>query len=173
MSHLTLAHLPYISRETLASQITSSPTQTLPSSTAIIDVRDSDHIGGHIRGSTWVPSSTLDYKIPELVRSLKGKEVVVFHCALSQQRGPGAALRYLRERERVVVEVGTKEGSKEGSGTGEETGEAEGKAREEKEKKQRVYVLRGGFTEWQEKYGGDERLTEGWQKDLWEFGYQG
>lgn len=73
MSHLTLAHLPYISRETLAGQITSSGTQTLPSSTAIIDVRDSDHIGGHIRGSTWIPSSTLDYKIPELVRSLKGK----------------------------------------------------------------------------------------------------
>ena len=35
--------------------------------------------------------------------------------------------------------------------------------------KQRVYVLRGGFTEWQEKYGEDEKLTEGYQKDIWEF----
>lgn len=94
----------------------------------------------------------------------------MFHCALSQQRGPGAALRYLRERERVVGEV---EKEKEGSGSGgKEAEEGEGKVGEEKQK-QRVYVLRGGFTEWQEKYGADERLTEGWQKDLWEFGYQG
>jgi hypothetical protein len=31
-------------------------------------------------------------------------------------------------------------------------------------------VLRGGFTEWQEKYGRDERLTEGWSKGVWEDG---
>jgi Cdc25 family phosphatase len=33
-----------------------------------------------------------------------------------------------------------------------------------------VVVLQGGFTEWQEKYGSDEKLTEGWQKDIWEMG---
>ena len=48
------------------------------------------------------------------------------------------------------------------SGEG-EMGEKEGKA-------QRVYVLKGGFTEWQEKYGEDQKLTEGYQKDIWEFG---
>ncbi|KAJ9635918.1 hypothetical protein H2199_008272 [Coniosporium tulheliwenetii] len=69
-----------------------SPSPT--SSLAIIDVRDSDHIGGHIRSSTHVPSSSLDFKIPELIRTLRDKETVVFHCALSQQRGPSAALRY-------------------------------------------------------------------------------
>jgi Cdc25 family phosphatase len=31
-------------------------------------------------------------------------------------------------------------------------------------------VLKGGFTEWQEKFGEDEKLTEGYQKDVWEFG---
>lgn len=42
---------------------------------------------------------------------------------------------------------------------------------EGKEKKvQKVLVLKGGFTEWQEKYGEDKRLTEGYQKDIWEFG---
>ncbi|EMD94073.1 hypothetical protein COCC4DRAFT_131627 [Bipolaris maydis ATCC 48331] len=160
MSSITLSDLEFIDRETLASTFTPSTSEatdaqskrSLPASTAIIDVRDSDHIGGHIRGSTWVPSSDLDFKLPELLRTLQDKETVVFHCALSQQRGPSAALRYLREKERL-----------QGSG-GKEGGEKEGG------KKQKVVVLKGGFTEWQEKYGMDEELTEGYKKDIWEFG---
>jgi rhodanese-related sulfurtransferase len=162
MSNSSLSNLPYISRESLAAQIRASQSPsdtpssaTLPSNIAIIDVRDSDHVGGHIRGSTWVPSSQLDYKMPELLRTLKDKEVVVFHCALSQQRGPGAALRFLREKEaREGLEGG--KGSKEGDESKEGVGE------------QKVVVLKGGFTEWQEKYGRDERLTEGWEKKVWE-----
>ena len=102
MSDITLSDLTYVSREDLAAQLKSSPSAPqLPDNLAIIDVRDSDHAGGHIRGSTWVPSNELDYKTPDLVRQLKDKEVVVFHCALSQQRGPSAALRYLREKRRL------------------------------------------------------------------------
>ncbi|KAF2198673.1 Rhodanese-like protein [Delitschia confertaspora ATCC 74209] len=142
----TIASLPRITREDLSEILTNSSSPTIPSNIAIIDVRDSDHIGGHIRGSTWVPSSELDFKTPELVRQLKDKETVVFHCALSQVRGPKAALGYLRERRRLG---GGKKGKKE----------------------QRVVVLEGGFTKWQEKYGEDKRLTEGYQKDIWEFGY--
>ena len=152
MSFISLADLQYMSRETLAQKITSSADETLPANTTVIDVRDSDHIGGHIRGSTWVPSSSLDYKVPSLVRELRDKEVVVFHCALSQQRGPSAALRYLRERERL------------------DPGRGEGVEKSGEGKAQRVYVLKGGFTEWQEKYGEDQKLTEGYQKDIWEFG---
>lgn len=184
MSNISLSSLSYISREDLAREIrishqattqaqaasaaSSNPTSStstapdtstaneaagLPPHIAVIDVRDSDHIGGHIRGSTWVPSGELDYKMPEVLRTMREKEVVVFHCALSQQRGPGAALRYLREKERT-------EGREK-----EEVDEGEGN------KKQKVVVLSGGFTEWQEKYGRDERLTEGWRKDVWEGGY--
>lgn len=168
MSDTTLGNLAYISREELAEQLRASPTApALPSNLAIIDVRDNDHIGGHIRGSTWVPSSELDYKTPELVRNLKDKDVVVFHCALSQQRGPSAALRYLREKERLAP-AGEREGVEKEGGEEKEDGEAEGKA---KGKGQKVLVLRGGFTQWQEKYGPDRALTEAWQKDLWEFGY--
>ncbi|KAJ4361419.1 Cdc25 phosphatase Ibp1 [Ascochyta clinopodiicola] len=166
MSTTTLADLKYIDRETLAQKF--STTQALPSNTAIIDVRDSDHIGGHIRGSTWLPSSQLDYKVPELVRTLKDKDVVVFHCALSQQRGPSAALRYMREKERLDpgAQVEGEGKVKQGAGSGSEEG-VEGKG---EGKTQRVYVLKGGFTEWQEKYGEDSKLTEGYQKDIWEFG---
>lgn len=168
MSTISLADLQYISRETLAQKISSN--SSLPADTAVVDVRDSDHIGGHIRGSTWMPSSQLDYKVPELVRTLKDKDVVVFHCALSQQRGPSAALRYLREKERLdagakVVSKG--EVKEEGVGKSED---GDGKKDGNAERTQRVYVLKGGFTEWQEKYGEDSTLTEGYQKDIWEFG---
>lgn len=105
---------------------------------AVIDVRDSDYIGGHIAGGTNVPVHTHDYKMPELVRTLKDKDTVVFHCALSQQRGPSAALRYLRERERLLgASVHKKD---DGAG---ETTEVNG---------QTVYVLEGGFVKWQEAY---------------------
>lgn len=165
MSSISLSDLQYVSRETLSSKFITA--QGLPANTAVVDVRDSDHVGGHIRGSTWVPSSQLDYKTPELVRELRGKEVVVFHCALSQQRGPSAALRYLREKERL-------DGGSVVKAKGEVSGEGVDDDVKAEEKQgvriQRVYVLKGGFTEWQEKYGEDTTLTEGYQKDIWEFG---
>ncbi|KAF7511550.1 hypothetical protein GJ744_004138 [Endocarpon pusillum] len=140
MSVVTTSSLTHISRETLAEQLVSSP----PPNLAIIDVRDSDHIGGNIKGSTWVPSNTLDSRIPELLRSLKDKDRVVFHCALSQQRGPSAALRYARAREELA---------------GKPVGEAE-------KKPQEICILVGGFNMWQAKYGEDGRLTENYVKDI-------
>lgn len=148
MSSITIADLPRISREDLSRAILSSPPSS--SSLAVVDVRDSDYIGGHIAGSTNVPSNTLDYRTPELVRTLKDKETVVFHCALSQQRGPSAALRYLRERKRLLA-VGNEE--EEGTGVGKE-----GQGGESKNGtaggEQKVYVLEGGFNQWQEKCVG-------------------
>ncbi|GFF29223.1 arsenate reductase 2.1 [Aspergillus udagawae] len=138
MPSITIATLPRITRDALSELLLSTSS---PNKLAIIDVRDSDHIGGHIHSSTWVPSSSLDYRMPELVRTLKDKEKVVFHCALSQQRGPSAALRYVREREAALGP--------------------------EESKKQQVYVLEGGFVQWQEKYGKDTRLTEAYVEDIW------
>lgn len=88
--------------------------------------------------------------MPTLLRKLEGKETVVFHCALSQQRGPSAALRYLREREAVV-----------GGANKDKTSDGE-------TQQQTVYILDRGFVEWQEKYGPDERLTEAYCKEIWE-----
>ncbi|KAF1960796.1 hypothetical protein CC80DRAFT_489043 [Byssothecium circinans] len=176
MSDITLADLSYITREDLSKTLLESDSApALPSNLAIVDVRDSDHIGGHIRGSTWVPSSELDYKTPELVRTLKDKDVVVFHCVLSQQRGPSAALRYLREKQRLDAESETvskgvvKEGGEEKE-EGDNQKEKDEKSKGEK-KTQKVLVLEGGFVKWQEKYGPDKKLTEAWQKDIWEPGY--
>jgi rhodanese-related sulfurtransferase len=76
--------------------------------------------------------------MPELVRTLKDKDKVVFHCALSQQRGPSSALRYLRERKRLL-DNDTERGVEE---SGSESVAA----------KQTVYVLKGGFVQWHEAY---------------------
>lgn len=130
MSLITAADLGRISREDLADKVRSKD-----SGLAIIDVRDSDFIGGHILNCKNVPTSTHDYRMPELVRTLKDKDTVVFHCALSQQRGPSSALRYLRERDRV--QNGGRLGTR--------------KDGEYVIKEQKVYVLDGGFVKWQEK----------------------
>ncbi|KAI1194484.1 Rhodanese-like protein [Nemania serpens] len=160
MSLITLSSLERITAPKLAEMLlaagtagsanTSSSTTTAgreqEGRVAIVDVRDDDHIGGHIRTSLHFPSRSLDATMPTLLRRLADKEIVVFHCALSQQRGPGAALQYLREREAASGASAAK-------------------------KMQKVYVLDRGFAGWQEVYGLDERLTEGYLKDLWEGGY--
>ncbi|KAI0095778.1 Rhodanese-like protein [Nemania sp. FL0031] len=158
MSLITLSSLERITASKLAGMLlAASPATTTKAgeqegNIAIVDVRDDDHIGGHIRSSLHFPSRSLDATMPTLLRKLADKEVVVFHCALSQQRGPGAALRYLREKEAMRALSG---------------GEATG-AEESQKKSQKVYVLDRGFVGWQEVYGLDERLTEGYRKDLWE-----
>lgn len=139
-----------------------------------------DHIGGHIKHSTHVPSATLDHAIPSLVRKLADKEVVVFHCALSQQRGPSAALRYIRERDRLqgfnstAVGEAMKKNKEEEKEAGDEDGKEcgwEDVERKQEKKEQKVYVLDRGFVGWQEVYGEDSRLTEGYRKEIWKDGY--
>ncbi|KIW06016.1 uncharacterized protein PV09_03197 [Verruconis gallopava] len=164
MSNVTIATLPRITRENLAGMILANPlSPQSESKIAVIDVRDSDHVGGHIRGSIHAPTPTLDWRMPELVRQLRDKEKVVFHCALSQQRGPSAALRYLREMERMYP------------ATAEVAAEDEVKDAQEavatRPRKQKVYVLDGGFVQWQEKYGKDEKLTDGYVEEIWKYGY--
>ena len=187
----TLRRMP---REQLSSFLLSPDA----SKVAVIDVRDDDYVGGHINSSIHVPSSSLDYRIPEIVRTMADKEIVVFHCALSQQRGPTAALRYLKERDRGIKNqkvdsekgppgIGIRDGSiqkvaspasKEEEIKGEiekvlespENGANSGsglKAPHREPKDQEVYVLDKGFVGWQEKYGNDERLTEGYVADIW------
>jgi Cdc25 family phosphatase len=127
--------------------------------------------------------------MPELVRKLKDKDTVVFHCALSQQRGPSAALLYLRERERLLgasvkpsptpisamVKKSTAENNESEGGDGTwgdaPAGQEEEEGGGEEKKEQKVYVLDRGFVRWQELYGEDGRLTEGYVKEIWKDGY--
>ncbi|KAI1345508.1 Rhodanese-like protein [Xylaria sp. FL0043] len=147
MSLITLSSLERITASKLADMLLAANAAGGESKLAVVDVRDDDHIGGHIRNSMHFPTQSLDATMPTLMRKLADKDTVVFHCALSQQRGPSAALRYLREKEA--------------------NGAGEGNVK----KTQKVYVLDRGFVGWQEVYGPDERLTEGYRKDIWEEGY--
>lgn len=125
MSTATVANIPRISKEALSGLI-----KTGQPGVAVIDVRDDDFIGGHIIGAKNVPVPTHDYRMPELVRTLKDQETVVFHCHLSQVRGPKSALRYIQEKQRM--DTAAKPSS------------------DDAPAKQKVYVLEGGFQKWQE-----------------------
>ncbi|KFX92186.1 hypothetical protein V490_05525 [Pseudogymnoascus sp. VKM F-3557] len=158
------------------------------SKVAVIDVRGEDHIGGHILSSIHAPSNTLDHAIPSLIRKLADKEIVVFHCALSQVRGPKAAVQYMRERHRLLGPQGAGRGDigKTLAKSKAQSEDAEGKASDSKNgewvdegtveekddtsklKEQKVYVLDRGFEGWQEVYGRDKRLTENWSEELWQ-----
>ena len=140
----------YITREELK-ELLLQPDESRPN-LAIIDVRDDDHVGGHIMSSTHVPSVTLDSRVPELVRTLRKKDKVVFHCALSQQRGPIAARRYLGERNRVLktdqeaTEPVPDAGGEDNAAIAVDHGRVSTYTMH-----QEVYVLDGGFVKWQEK----------------------
>lgn len=145
MANLTVGTLPRITAPALADRLLKASSSSATASTddaaktkpslQVVDVRDDDHLGGHIRGSKHVPSATLDYATPELVRTLADRDTVVFHCMLSQQRGPSAALKYARERERLL-------GADKGKCLLD--GEDGGKGG------QRVMVLEKGFGGWQQ-----------------------
>lgn len=149
---MSVVTLQRFSREQLSDLLLSEEA----SKVAVVDVRDDDHVGGHIHGSIHVPSTTLDYRIPEILRTLHDKEVVVFHCSLSQQRGPSAAMRYMREKEKQI-EKGQYERKSGQPEIGIQGGELK---KTPSGPEQRVYVLDKGFVGWQEKYGLQ------WRSDL-------
>lgn len=111
----------------------------------VIDVRGSDYIGGHIHGSWNYPYRHLTHSnINKLIQEIKEKRnnqdpfYVILHCAHSQQRGPSAALKLMRNL------------------TDEELGLIH------------ITILRGGFVKWASEYGNDKRLTDAYVSDLWE-----
>lgn len=116
-------------------------------SVAVVDVRDSDYMGGHIRGCYHYPAGNFHDTLPELQTKLFENKItdVVFHCALLQVRGPSSTLKFLRSLSEIT--------------------DAD---RASYFETVRVWVLEGGFTAWQQQYGGDEAVTEDYVPELWE-----
>ncbi|EJD50542.1 Rhodanese-like protein, partial [Auricularia subglabra TFB-10046 SS5] len=106
---------------------------------AVVDVRDDDREGGHIKGSVHSPSYLFLDAVDKLVEEHKDASTVVFHCALSQQRGPKAARIYAETLNARYPDT-----------------------------KQEVVVLRGGFTDFQAVYRNEPQLVEAWSKDHWD-----
>ncbi|KAK3836957.1 MAG: Rhodanese-like protein [Linnemannia elongata] len=124
----------------------------------IIDVRDSDYIGGHIRGSVNIPSQDLRDQLPTLIEEYKAVPQLIFHCALSQVRGPKAANRWAealaaRDDAAAADVAATERAAVEAANKGPLT--------------QHVNILRGGFGEWQRQYKNDKNLVEDYVPDYW------
>lgn len=76
---------------------------------AVVDVRDDERsYDAHIAGSLHYASDTFINKIPNLIQDVKGKDTLVFHCALSQVRGPKCARRLVNYLEEIKEDVGIK-----------------------------------------------------------------
>lgn len=99
----------------------------------IIDVRDSDFHGGHIRGAVNLPQDHFedDDDVDDIVQRHRDAELIVFHCMMSQVRGPFCARRFL-SRMNVVLD-----------------GEAH---------KPKVKILAGGFQQFMRVYRNDSDL---------------
>ncbi|KAF9925393.1 hypothetical protein FBU30_004807 [Linnemannia zychae] len=118
----------------------------------IIDVRDSDYVGGHIRGSVNIPSKELPERLPTLIESYKEIPQLIFHCALSQVRGPKAANRWaeaIAARDEALTEAAAIE------------------AANKSPLAQRVNILRGGFGEWQRKHKDNKELVVDYEAEYW------
>ncbi|POV98061.1 hypothetical protein PSHT_14244 [Puccinia striiformis] len=141
---------------------------------AVVDVRGTSIHSGFSIGFVMAPTritsevisgmspytlSSFHEKCPGLITELKDVKCVIFHCALSQQRGPTAAKLYAHRREDKLT-----------SGTlnsilpfGEEA-QASGSSQE-------VIIIEGGFTNWVREFKDDERLVEGYNPAVWSSSY--
>ncbi|KAJ7784285.1 Rhodanese-like domain-containing protein [Mycena metata] len=106
----------------------------------VVDVRDDDYAGGNIKSALNLPSREFQMGVYDLVQKTADVKTMVFHCALSQMRGPKAARLYEETRNNLNLAS---------------------------EKPQEVYVLRDGFTDFQRKFKDDPTLVEKWEEEVW------
>jgi len=130
--------LKYMNEDELAKLIKSG--KTPKKDFLVVDVRDDDYAGGNIKGCLNVPSRGFLMNVDGLVKQTKEVPLVIFHCALSQVRGPKAARIYAEARKNIL---------------------------EGKDIPHDVVILRDGFTQFQFKYKNDPDLVENWDKDVW------
>ncbi|CAH7687322.1 Rhodanese-like domain-containing protein [Phakopsora pachyrhizi] len=142
----------YATLSSIAKRIKSGQT---PRDWVVVDVRDSDFIGGHIPGCIHIPSIQFDRSVPDLIQKIKDVKFVVFHCALSQQRGPHAAKLYAEKREEALLKGELKSILPFG---------IESRARQES---QEIVILQGGFQAWVNQFRDDPDLIEGHRPGIW------
>jgi rhodanese-related sulfurtransferase len=154
--HTQRSMASFISAEELAEIIRSG--KTPKKDYVVVDVRDDDYAGGNIVGCVNLPSRDFLNTVDQLAKETKDVPIVIFHCALSQMRGPKAARVYLETRQNVLGETNATSPTK-------------------------VLILRDGFTGFQAKFKvktcarkilvliltfhqDDEKLVENWE-DIW------
>ena len=74
-----------------------------PEKVQIIDLRQADYVGGHLRGSMHIPYDKFtEQKAEELVKLLVGKKDIVFLCMYSKTLAPECASKYARTRLKYI-----------------------------------------------------------------------
>jgi len=131
--------IEYISSDELAVLIKSNKVSR--KDYLIVDVRDDDWVGGNIKGSFNSPSHRFLFDVGRLVRDTKHVPLLVFHCTMSQVRGPKAARIYTEQRAKVSEVPG--------------------------DAPPRIVVLRDGFSQFQVKFRNDPALIENWDPQVW------
>jgi rhodanese-related sulfurtransferase len=99
-----MIHAPMISARQLMRRMLQPSSASLDSSGStgkkllVIDVRDDDFDGGNIIGAVNIPSHTFPNQVAELIaRTCDGNHELVFHCMMSQVRGPRCCRLFLAE----------------------------------------------------------------------------
>ncbi|GLD94912.1 hypothetical protein PINS_up003537 [Pythium insidiosum] len=117
-----------------ASELATALRRTADARPVVIDVRDEDFVGGHIRGAVNVPEWQFrdDDFVDQLVEKYRHAPQIVFHCMFSQVRGPRCANRFLQRVQSLL----------------------------EESERPRVQVLVGGYTRFEETYRGEADLFE-------------
>lgn len=146
-SRATAMPIKYITADELAAVI-KDPAKKPGEDYLVVDVRDDDYAGGNIPGGRNIPSRDFHLHVNDLIKQAHEKELklVVFHCSLSQQRGPKAARVYSEIRGNLYPAL---------------------KDSPDRE----VAILRDGFSSFQAKFRNDPKLVENWEKDVWDNQY--
>ncbi|KAJ3279699.1 hypothetical protein HK104_001230 [Borealophlyctis nickersoniae] len=112
----------------------------------IIDVRGDDFANGNIPTAINIPSELFLDRPAAYVERFRDVPKIIFHCALSQVRGPKCATRYYAAFMEGLQETEQKEGLA----------------------TQQVYILRGGFDGWQRMYRKEADLVEKFNEAYWD-----
>lgn len=107
----------------------------------IIIINIFSFLQGHIKSSINIPSTLFHSSLAALDAKVANVPRVVFHCQLSQIRGPSCASAYWRHtyNENTAGQPG----------------------------QQQIYVLEGGFSEWARVYGTDSTVTDAFRPELY------
>ncbi|OWB80204.1 hydrolase activity protein [[Candida] boidinii] len=154
----TVANLKYLEPTTLRQWFQQGGISNSGNKFIIIDVRDNDYIGGHIKNSINITSSEISInsnKILKLAKDNNAKDII-FHCALSQQRGPSSALKFSKFLNDYF-----------NSNSNNNIKSDDFQFLNDLN----IWILKGGFVKWQELYGDDNSVTSDYDKKIWEFGY--
>eukprot|EP00605_Chrysophyceae_sp_TOSAG23-4_P000913 GSChrysophyteH1.ASY1.ANO1.1007.1 assembled CDS len=124
--------IPYLEPEDLAEMIRDVKVGE-KKKFVVVDVRDDDFVGGNISSAVNLPSESFHQTgLPVLEQHMQdGVTTFVFHCMMSQQRGPAAARAFHNRCKQAG-----------------------------KSHVINISILRGGYRKWEYRYGNMNDLVE-------------